>query len=160
MKTGETRSVGSNCRGRTRQTVLQITVMASLLFALPSQWLWLNLLPVLWMSGKGKPNSLAPSKLIKLVYVFSCWRYKWGDARAVFIGAYFLSCTRGIAQGSLCTKSSRGYRRNWREGVFWAGQEKDSPILLSNRGWKIDSAKKKRLDGILHSDTKEAMHYQ
>ena len=56
MKTGKTCSVGSDCRGGTHQPVLLTTVVASLLLAHPPQWLWLNLIPVLWESGKGKPN--------------------------------------------------------------------------------------------------------
>lgn len=55
MKTGKTHSGGSDGGGRTHHPVLLTTVVASLL-ALPLQGLWLNLIPVLWESGKGKPN--------------------------------------------------------------------------------------------------------
>lgn len=58
-----------------------------------------------------------------------------------------------------CTKSPRDYRRNGREGIFRAEQEKTSSILFSNEGWENDSAKKTRLDGVLHSDTEEEKHY-
>lgn len=143
MKTGETHSVGSNCGGRTCQTVLWITVVASLLFALPSQWLWLNLLPVLWMSGKGKPNPLAPSKLIKLVCVFSCWRYKWGDARAVFIGAYFLSYTRGIAQGSLLQNPQEVTGETGEKGSFGLGRRKIPPFCLLMKAEKSTQQRKR-----------------
>lgn len=33
-----------------------------------------------------------------------------------------------------CTKSPRDYRRNGREGIFRAEQEKTSSILFSNEG--------------------------
>lgn len=83
----------------------------------------------------------------------------FGDV-ALFIRAYFLSCIRGRAKGSLCAKSPRDYRRNDREGAFWAKQEKASLIVFSHEGRKMDSAKKMRVDQILHSDTEDVMHYQ
>lgn len=55
----------------------------------------------------------------------------FGDV-ALFIRAYFLSCTR--AKGSLRAKSPRDYGRNDREGVFWAEQEKASFIVFSYEG--------------------------
>lgn len=147
--------------GRLCQPVVLATVVASSPPCLSTPVLCVSLFPVLCETGKEKSNPSTPNRLIKMVSDCNWWTYGVisGFQRcSFFIVAYILSCSKGRGKEALCIKSLRECRRIWREGIFWAKQEKAAFILLPNEGWKMDSAKKMRLKRILHDIPKEAMY--